>query len=133
MRTLIVEDDVTSRKLMESLLAKYGECDSVEDGIEAIVAHRMAICEDNPYDLICLDLNLPDVDGLMVLRKIRWYEETKCPGELERTKIFVTTSSADRNIVKKAISLGCDNYILKPLNRDKLTELMLSFGFDKEE
>ncbi|MCF7810317.1 response regulator [bacterium] len=133
MRALVVEDDVTSRKLMGSFISKFGDCDSVEDGIEAIVSYRMAICQNKPYDIICLDLNLPDVDGMTVLKKIRWYEKNNDVNESERTKIIVTTSTSEIEIVKKAAVLGCDGYLLKPVDRLKLIEHLRSFGLLTEK
>ena len=132
MKSLIVEDDVTSRTLMKNLLAPFGECNTAQDGIEAIVLHRMGVCEKKPYDLIILDLNLPEVDGLLVLRKIRWYEELTCLPEVDKVKIIVTTSQSDKASVQKAIQLQCNNYMLKPIDRFKLMTHLRSYGFMKE-
>lgn len=55
MRILIAEDDFASRKVILKFLSVYGECDVTVDGMEAVDAFMMALEEDNPYDLICLD------------------------------------------------------------------------------
>ena len=132
MRVLIIEDDITSRKLMGKFISKFGDYDYVEDGIEAIVSHRMALCQDNPYNLILLDLNLPEIDGLVVLKKIRGYEQKENIDQSKRSKIIVTTSTSESDIVKKAVALGCDDYLLKPVNRFKLIEHLRSFGLVSE-
>ena len=58
MKILIVEDDFASRKFMMDYMNKHGECDGTVDGKEAVEAFMMAIDDDEPYDLICLDIIL---------------------------------------------------------------------------
>ncbi len=55
MRILIVEDDFASRKVLQKMLSPYGECDMAADGEEAVKACRMALEENSPYGLICMD------------------------------------------------------------------------------
>ena len=59
MRILIAEDDFASRKAILKFLSAYGECDVTVDGMEAIDAFMMALEEEDPYDLICLDVMIP--------------------------------------------------------------------------
>ena len=71
MRILIAEDDFASRKAILKFLSAYGECDVTVDGMEAIDAFMMAIEEDDPYDLVCLDVMMPVMDGYQALKNIR--------------------------------------------------------------
>lgn len=59
MKILIVEDDMVSRKFLSKCLSKYGEVDSVIDGIEALDAYLLSIKDNKPYDLISLDIMSP--------------------------------------------------------------------------
>ena len=77
MRILIVEDDLASRKIMLKILSKYGECDVTVDGLEAVDAFMLAQKENKPYDLVCLDIMMPKLDGVNVLKVIRSLEDKK--------------------------------------------------------
>jgi len=71
MKTLVVEDDFTSRLLLQTILKAYGECHVAADGTEALAAFLEAERTEQPYQLICLDIMMPDLDGKEVLRSIR--------------------------------------------------------------
>ena len=70
MRILIAEDDFASRKFMLKFLSKFGECDITVDGMEAVDAYLMALDADTPYDLVCLDIMMPALDGYQALKAI---------------------------------------------------------------
>jgi two-component system chemotaxis response regulator CheY len=129
MKTLIVEDDFVSRKILLRQLSKLGECDLAVNGTEAIEAFMQASKESEPYDLICLDIMLPGMDGIAVLKKIRVLEGQEGLNTPKRVKILMTTSLSDKEIVIKAIQAQCDGYLVKPVAQqkleDKLKELKL--------
>ena len=64
MKILIAEDDFASRKFMLRFLSKFGECDVTVDGMEAVDAFLMALDCDEGYDLVCLDIMMPELDGI---------------------------------------------------------------------
>lgn len=77
MRVLVAEDDIVSRKFLCKFLSRYGECDQAVDGMEAIDAYIAAVKDQKPYDLICLDIMMPKVDGIKALKTIRtWRSKT---------------------------------------------------------
>ena len=76
MRFLIVEDDFTSRRLMQKLLSPYGESDIAVNGIEAVTAFKAAVAEKEPYALICLDVMMPEMDGFAVLDALKVNAQT---------------------------------------------------------
>ena len=77
MKTLIVEDDFTSRLLLQELLKGYGPAHVAVNGKEAVEAARMAMDAGEPYDLICLDIMMPEMDGHGALKEIRAQEEAR--------------------------------------------------------
>ena len=129
MRTLIVEDDFTSRRLLIGLLAPYGNCDIAIDGKEAVEAFLLAWEGNHPYDLICLDIMMPEMDGQEVLEEIRKLEAEKGIDERSRVKIIMTTVLDDRENIVKAFKGQCEAYLIKPIDKEKLLQEVKSLGF----
>ena len=102
MRILIAEDDFASRKMILKVLSVYGECDVTVDGMEAIDAFMMALEEENPYDLICLDVMMPIMDGYQALVGIRNLEKERNIPEEKTAKIIMTTALNEEKNVKMA-------------------------------
>jgi len=132
MRILIAEDDLVSRKFLFKFLSRYGECDLVVDGLEALDAFLLSVKEDKHYDLICLDIMMPKVDGVKALKSIRDIEAQKGIQNQKRAKIIMTTALAETQLVKTAFDIGCDAYAAKPIDTDKLIEVMVKFGIINE-
>ncbi len=124
MRILIAEDDLTSRKFLYKFLSQYGECDLVVDGLEALDAVLISLKENNPYDLICLDIMMPKVDGVRVLKHIKELEAQKGLLPEKRAKVIMTTALAETGIVQNAFDIGCDAYAPKPIDTEKLKEIL---------
>lgn len=131
MKSLIVEDDFTSRLLMQKFLAPYGESHVAVNGNEAIVAFTQAINSDEPYQLICLDIMMPEMDGHATLKEIRAFEENKGIMVGDGVKIIMTTALGDMDNKLTAVKEFCDAYLVKPIDRSKVLELIDSFGLIK--
>lgn len=125
MRILVAEDDRLSRVFLKKFLVRYGECDVAVDGIEALDCFMDAVKQKKPYDLLCLDIMMPRVDGLKVLKAIRVLEKQH---ELKHTCIIMMTALADVEYVDQALELGCDAYAAKPINTDKVETVMKNLG-----
>ncbi len=120
MRTLIVEDDFTSRLLLQSFLSQYGECHIAVSGKEAVAAFSAAREHGQNYDLICMDIMMPEMDGQVAVEKIRALEEAGGTLSTAGVKIIMTTALDDvKNVVKSFKSL-CDAYVFKPIDTGKL-------------
>ena len=128
MRILIAEDDFASRKVILKFLSEYGECDVTVDGMEAIDAFMMALEDGDPYDLICLDVMMPIMDGYEALKNIRDIEREHNIPEEEMVKIIMTTALNEQKNVKKAFELGCTVYCAKPIDMDKLKNTLEMIG-----
>ena len=132
MKVLIAEDDFASRKFMLRFFEKYGDCDVTVDGKEAVEAYKMAIECGEPYDLICLDIMMPEMDGHQALRAIRKIEEESGVAEDKRVKIVMTTALSETRHVTKAFENGCTAYAGKPINQDKLEAMLKKFKLIEE-
>ncbi len=124
MKILIAEDDMISRKFLSKFLSQYGECDVVVDGMEALDAYLIAIKENEPYEVICLDIMMPKVDGVKVLKAIRDFERQRGVMPDKKAKIIMITALDDTEYVHKAFDIGCEAYAAKPIDTDKLIEVM---------
>lgn len=128
MKILIAEDDLASRKFLFKFLSNYGECDLVVDGLETLDAYLMSTRENTPYDLICLDIMMPKVDGVKVLKAIRDLEKQKGILPEKRVKVIMTTALAETQIVYNAFDIGCEAYAAKPIDVEKFIEVMKKLG-----
>jgi len=128
MRILIAEDDFVSRKYMLKFLSKFGDCDLVVDGLEALDAFLIGMREDKPYDLICLDYMMPKVDGGKVLKSIRDFELQKGILPDKKVKVIMTTAVAETQFVKTTFEIGCDAYAVKPIDTKKFLEVLNKIG-----
>jgi two-component system chemotaxis response regulator CheY len=124
MKILIAEDDLTSRRFLSKFLSKYGECDIVIDGLEALDAFLISLKEKKLYDLICLDIMMPKVDGVKVLKNMKILEAQYNVPEEQRSKIIMTTAMTDAKVIHDSFDLGCDAYAAKPLDMDKFVEVL---------
>jgi two-component system, chemotaxis family, chemotaxis protein CheY len=119
MKCLIVEDDVSSRLLLEKLLEPYGSCQTAENGVQALQAVSAALEAGEPYDLICLDIMMPEMDGQTALKEIRSLERSKGRGVTadDSAKVFMTTALTDRQNILTACDEQADGYLFKPIQR----------------
>ncbi|MEI6206125.1 MAG: response regulator [Desulfuromonadales bacterium] len=121
MRTLIVEDDFLSRKLMLAYLSPFGECDVAANGSEALEAFIIACDAGQYYDLITLDIMMPEMSGQEVLMRIRWIEDER---GLPAARIIMTTALKDGSNVMNAFYSQCDGYLVKPIESEKLRGML---------
>jgi Response regulators consisting of a CheY-like receiver domain and a winged-helix DNA-binding domain len=128
MRILIAEDDFTSRKFLFKFLSQYGECDLTVNGLEAMDAFVLAIKENQPYDLVCLDIMMPKVDGVQVLKTIRGLEKENGLAEDQRAKVIMITALGETEYVQQAFALGCEAYAAKPVDTAKLVQVLAKLG-----
>ncbi|MEO5356543.1 MAG: response regulator [Nitrospirae bacterium YQR-1] len=135
MRILIAEDDFTSRTLLQHFLASYGDVDVTVNGAEAVDAFILAIDEGRAYDLICLDIMMPEMDGVAALQTIRNKEKAMGITSDDEVKIVMTTSLDAPKDVLEAYYRGvsrCNYYLTKPIDTRKLYALLVSYGLVKQ-
>ena len=133
MRILIVEDDFGSRRFLHMLLEAYARCDVVVDGGEAIEAFKMAWEENDPYQLILLDIMMPRIDGQTALKEIREIEKQIGVNQPDAVKVIMTTALEDpKNVVEAYYQGGADSYLVKPIDRSKLFKMIGDLGLRLE-
>ncbi|MCI9122571.1 MAG: response regulator [Eubacterium sp.] len=124
MKILLAEDDFVTRKFMVNFLSKYGDCDVTVDGMEAVDAFMMALEDEEPYDLVCLDIMMPVMDGYQALVAIRKLEKEKNIAQDKAVKVIMTTALNEERNVKMAFELGCTIYSGKPINQDRFEQAL---------
>ncbi len=110
-RVLLAEDNPVNQRVMIALLAKSGvRVDVAGNGVEAIEAVRS-----RPYDLILMDIQMPELDGVQAARRIRELE-----GEMGHIPIIAVTAHAMKGDREKYLQAGMNDYLPKPINRAEL-------------
>jgi len=115
------------------LLEAYARCDVVVDGGEAIEAFKMAWEENDPYQLILLDIMMPRIDGQTALKEIREIEKQIGVNQPDAVKVIMTTALEDpKNVVEAYYQGGADSYLVKPIDRSKLFKMIGDLGLRLE-
>ncbi len=128
MKVLIVDQQAVSRMKLQKMLKEAGQCELVNCGQDALDACAKTIGEAASFALITLDIAIPDMDGIELLKRIRQMEdEKKVPGD-KRAKILVVTSDSSARQVMTCVRAGCDDYLVKPVSKKRLSEKIEQFG-----
>ena len=123
---LIVEDDTTCQKILHDFLIPYGQCDVVENGKIAVHNFVNAWKQENPYNLICMDIMMPEVDGQQALKAIRQIEKKMAIPEYQKAKVIMISSLKDNSSILEALYDGeASRYLIKPIEYDKLLDMLM--------
>ncbi|MCB2182375.1 MAG: response regulator [Desulfobulbaceae bacterium] len=125
MKSLIVEDDFVSGQIVYDILISISRCDLATTGSEAICAFDHAWEKNDPYNLICLDIMLPDFNGYQVLDKIRNQESEKGIYGLYGAKVIMITSLHESRHIIHAFNSQCEGYLIKPVLKSKLIRTLI--------
>ena len=128
MRILVVDDELVNRKKMEKILASFGECVAVDSGEAALKAIETAMERGESFDLITLDISMPQMDGTEVLYEIRGIEKRRNIPTENRAKVIMVTSQSDKDTVITCIQAGCDSYVVKPFDRAIMAKRLGELG-----
>jgi len=133
MRILIVDDDYVSRIKLKTILQQNGDCDAVATGSMALAMFKSARNEKVPYDLITLDIEMPEVDGYETLRSIRDIEkkEEDLVSKKNPVKVIMITVKNDIKSVSASYYQGCEGYCTKPVTPEKIKKALDEVGFEK--
>ncbi len=128
MHVLVVEDDFISRRLLCRYLEPFAECDVAVNGEEAVEAVKETIERGSLYDLICLDIMMPGMNGQETLLLIREYEEQNNISLGQGSRIIMTTSLEDHKSIREAFAATADGYVVKPVEKKKFLSTLSDIG-----
>ena len=123
-----MEDDVASRLLMETILSDYGEVYACENGELGLEAFSEALIADAPYDLVCLDIEMPVMDGQLMLTELRTLETQRGRRPYQGVKVMMVTIHRDSNNVLTAFREQCDAFVVKPVDKDSIETQIKELG-----
>jgi len=133
MKSLVVEDDFISRTMLQEILAPYGTCHVAANGQECLAAFSQALSKKEPYDLICLDIMMPEMDGQTALMQLREMEQTNGIGGSDLANVIMVTALSDAtNIMHSFMKGTCQAYLTKPIDPEKLLTHCRKLGLIEE-
>ena len=129
MKALVVEDDFICRKLLRELLSTYGECDIASNGEEAVDAFEYALENRDPYQLVCLDIMMPRMDGQEALRRIRALEQERgIYGDAEAKVLMISALDDPKTVIDAYYQGGATSFVAKPIVKESLLNELGAFG-----
>lgn len=128
MKILVIEDDRITSIIMNEILSAFGEVHRAENGFIGIEKFEDALINKNPFNLIFLDIMMPEMSGQEVLKRIRGIERQRGILGLDSVKICMTTALDDFNNIQIAFKNQCEAYLVKPLDKDKIVKMLLEIG-----
>ena len=122
LRLLVVDDNAVNRELVCALLAPFDvEVETANDGVEAIEAYARGV-----FDLILMDVQMPNMDGLTATRRIRAIAPTEAP----RIPIIALTANVLPDQIGRSLESGMDDHLGKPISPERLLEVLARWSPD---
>jgi len=128
MRSLVIDDKAVCRLLLEGMLKIYGKVDLASDGVSALDSFSAALKKGEPYNLVCIDVRMPGMDGHAVLKSLRCLEDASGVKLGSGAKIIMISASSENSDVMAAFRSSCDAYLVKPVARVELQARLLELG-----
>lgn len=122
MKTLIVEDEAVSCKILETILEDYCDVEIAVDADSAFEKFIEAHENEEPFNLLCLDVNMPNASGIDLLNEVRAFEESNGIVASDGVSVFMVTGDSDPQKIYASTSKGCTAYFTKPIDRVKFLE-----------
>jgi two-component system chemotaxis response regulator CheY len=131
LKALVVDDDIICRERLKMLLQDFFDCTFACNGKEGLLIYEESLKQKNPYPLITLDINMPELNGHETLEAIRRAEEQHDIRGLDGAKVIMTTSEGGSEHVFAAFKEGCEAYVVKTKMGDKLLDEIAKLGLLK--
>ena len=128
-RVMIVDDQPTNCQLINQWIKGFATTVQVYDGQKAWQAFIDAHFEKDPFHLIILDIMMPHMNGIDLLRKIRHWERDNLI-ETEPSKVVFVTALDYQSNALAGFREGCESYLVKPLNKQIFLDTIENLGFD---
>ncbi len=130
MKILIADDDDLERGLLAELLTRYGNCQDVGTGMEAVQRFSDALKDNDPFDVVFLDVIMPHMNGLETLRAMREYEiehhRLSLYQERYSTILMVTAADDPRTVAAAYLKGRCNGFLPKPITIAMIEERLRS-------
>lgn len=117
---------------MQNLLKPFGEVVIALNGQLALEQYRLSLEQAKRYDLICLDVMMPEMDGQETLKRIRVMEEENGIYGLDGVKIIMTTAMDDKRTILQSFKGGCESFLIKPIDKKALIEELKKLNLIKD-
>ena len=133
MKILIADDQFENRKLLRDLLKSVGSCDMVDNGRAALELFTADLEDDDPYDLVLLDIIMPGMDGQKALNRIRAKEKELATGAPEAVIFMVTSMDSSLQAMQAYFKGGSNDYLNKPITREVLFDKLREHSLLEDE
>lgn len=127
MKALVVEDDFITSEVMKEIMLAFGTCDVAENGTIALEKFSTTLISNSKYDIVFLDIMMPDMSGQEVLQHLRNIESENNILGLDGVKVVMTSALDDFTNIKTAFKSQCESYLVKPVDKDKILNILLEF------
>ncbi|MEA3226273.1 MAG: response regulator [Planctomycetota bacterium] len=131
LKALVIDDDIVCRNRLKMLLSDFFDCTFACDGRKGLSIYEQSLREQSPFELITLDINMPEMNGHETLEAIRRTEEQRGIGGLDVVKVIMTTSESSSKHVFAAFREGCEAYVVKTEMGGKLLDAVVQLGLLK--
>jgi len=129
LRILIVEDEPVNREYLLLSLHGLGECRAVVTGEDAVQAQQDALAQNQPFDVVFLDILLPGMNGLQALEQLRALEDSHAVPQDKRVPVIITTGLDDDQAASRAFIQGqALSYMTKPFRPGQISEELRKLG-----
>lgn len=128
-RCLVVDDDELGRELIAHYLKGVAKCDQAEDGAKAVEMFRAAFEGGDPYDLVILDIVMPEMDGHTAAKEIRLIEkEWGVPINSGVDIIILSVLNTPNDVIQAYVSARSAAHLVKPVQPEKLLATLGKLG-----
>ena len=129
MRVLVVDDNASSREILQSLLETMSFEVTVAASAEEGIAELEKAAKSRPYKLVVMDWRMPGMDGIKASAVIK-----KHPNLPQKPKIIIATAYGREEVMQRSEQVGADGFLLKPVSQSMLFDtIMVAFGKEAAE
>jgi two-component system chemotaxis response regulator CheY len=123
-RALIVDDDPVTRTILVSCVSSLVACDEASGGQQAFDMVERSYADSKPYDLVCLDIEMPGMDGRETLSRIRRMEHERGLPDGTGVRVLMVSAKADSGNVFGSFDTASDGYLVKPIRKTALMDAL---------
>ena len=128
MRTLILEDDPALLAILEGKLKPFGECHTVKDRDSALKAFREALNDDKPFDLVAIDMDMPETHAGRIISSIRAAEAEMVDKPIHKACLIAISNHKNRQLITDCMVQGCNDFLTKKRLDDQLLDIVAHLG-----